>query len=433
MTLRIINGDPFEILLPDALASQGPGGIRADFTSLSPTPPAPPSPSPVPESLVFVAALPDLPDAVDGVIALVAGRTYFFTAEVDLLGARLSLGDSTVLRGTSSENAIITSTGLDAGTPLITAEHGGPVPMQDLRIQGVGTALYIDGMGGANAALDWRAVNFVNVPTIGIVKNIANFIVNDSAYINSAGLTFDGTVATISFFQTLWSVPAGLTAITLPNTLVVSRRFRWTYSPMLVPATSTGFAFANIATTIPTPESFGIIFANLSGGGNYLAGASYIDTQVAIVSTIGVTNSSPTAHFYMNNNAVSTAIGMAGTYTKVLGSTSAGAYVTKFTTSDNRATYVGGPQRFFALSAFAAFTSGNANKISIRFAVNGVTLSDTTQSATANSSGRIESCGTLGTVALTTGQYVEVFVTNESGTTAVTVTDLQVRISAVAG
>ncbi len=57
-------------------------------------------------------------------------------------------------------------------------------------------------------------------------------------------------------------------------------------------------------------------------------------------------------------------------------------------------------------------------------------LASTTMPATANASGRAESLGIHGVAQLNPGDYVEIFVTNNSGTT---VTDLQVLIAGVTG
>lgn len=96
------------------------------------------------DGLVFVDGVDKLPAAVAGARTLAASTAYYFTTEVDLEGDRLVLSDSTVLLGTSSETAILKSTGLDVDTPLLTMESGGPNPIQNLRIEGVGTALYVD-------------------------------------------------------------------------------------------------------------------------------------------------------------------------------------------------------------------------------------------------------------------------------------------------
>jgi len=121
--------------------------------------------------LVYVDELADLPTPIGGVITLAAYTAYYFTTTIDLLGSRLVLSDATVLLGTSSETAILKSTGLIA-TPFITASHGGPNPIQNIAIHDIDIVFDIDGLGGSNAALDWVALNLVSCGSVGTIKNI---------------------------------------------------------------------------------------------------------------------------------------------------------------------------------------------------------------------------------------------------------------------
>lgn len=320
-------------------------------------------------------------------------------------------------------------------SPFITAAHGGPNPIQNIAIEDVDIVFDIDGLGGLNSALDWVALNLINCGSVGIIKNITNLIVNNSAWLNTGGLTLDVSIDSVAFFQTIWTLPvgSGATAFLIPDTLTINRRFRWTYSPMFVPPGCAGFNIIDRNITFPIAESFGILYGNFTGGGTYLIGASYADDKTVIQSTIGLTNSSPTASFYMIANVSATVILSSGVYYKIAGTPSAGTYNAKFTISGNRATYTGSVPRFFRLAASIAITAGTNNIIAVRFAVDGVTLSETTQRTTANSSGRVESMAALGIVLLNPGQYVELFVANLSATTNVTVTDLQLTCSAIAG
>jgi hypothetical protein len=385
--------------------------------------------------LVFVDDIDKLPAAGEGVIVLAAGVCYYFTATIDLLGARLVLGDSTVLAGSSSETAILKSTGLDPATPLITAQSGGPNPIRNLAIHDVGIAFFIDGNGGSNAALDWSALNLINCGAVGTIRDVTNLIINTSAFLNTGGLTLDGSIQTAAFFQTIWTLPAGsgATAVLLPDTLTITRRFRWFYSPMQVPAGCTGFAVVDRAATFPIAESFGILFAGFTGAGSYLTGASYADDRTVIQSTLGLVNSSPSANYYMISNASTTAVASIGVFYKIAGVTPAGAYVAKFTVANNRATYTGAVPRFFRLAASLAMTAGSNHIIAARFAVNGVTIEATQQRTTASTAGRVESMSTFGVTVLNPGDYVEVWVANNSSATAILVTDLQVTATAVAG
>ena len=383
---------------------------------------------------VFVDGLDKLPDPAGGVISLLANVAYEFTNTVDLLGLRLELASGTVLLGTSSETAIIKSTGLDVSTPLISAAHGGPNPMQNIRIEGVGTAFDIDGLGGANAALDWMAVNLVNCGSAGSIRDISNLVINTSAWIDCGQLTLDGTIGTVSFFQVLWTVPSGSgkTAIRLESTCTISRRFRVSYSPMVIPVGCTGIDVVDKVSTFPGGETLSLRVVNFAGGGTYLAGADFDDVETLIESTRGLVNSTPSAHVFMTGNATATPVAATGTFYKVLGTTSQGTYSSKFTFSQNRATYNGGFSRFFRISASAAMKSGNNNDVRMRFAVNGVTLPDSNQRAVTGSAGRVESITTLGTVLLNPGDYIEIWVANDTSTSNITVTDMQMTASSIA-
>ena len=158
--------------------------------------------------LTQISALGDLPDAVAGVITL-NGGAYIFTHFIDLLGARINCTADTAILGSSSETAGITSTGLTPGSALISSTFS--LPIQNLRIT-VPTgckAFNIDGTGNPDAALDWQALNVLG-GQVGTVKSVSNFVMTNSAFLSGAyGLEFDGTIGTIAFSNSLFSLPAG--------------------------------------------------------------------------------------------------------------------------------------------------------------------------------------------------------------------------------
>jgi hypothetical protein len=179
--------------------------------------------------IIFVSTTEDLPTPVNGVITLADNVTYFFTTVVDLLGDRLVCGENTTILGGSSENCRIKSTGL-VGTALITSVYS--LPMRGITIE-ANVALNLDG-DGTTTALDWFGVNFTDCATVGTIKDYSNFIMTDCAFLNSGGLTFDGTIGTIGFSQCLFDCNATNTVFILPATLTVTRRFRIIYSSFIV-------------------------------------------------------------------------------------------------------------------------------------------------------------------------------------------------------
>ena len=421
MTTRITSADDF------VLDFQGPLTVRSGSIVASVASTA--------SGLKIIDSVDLLPAAVGGVRTLEPSTAYYFTGEIDLEGDRIVLSDSTVLLGTSSETAVLKSTGLASTVPFITAAHGGPNPIQNLRIEGVGIAFDIDGLGGSNAALDWLALSIVDCGAVGTIRDITNLVVNTSAWINSGTLTLDGTIATAAWFQTLWTLPigSGATAVECPATLTITRRMRFTYSPMFVPPGCTGFNIVDRNATFPLAESLGMLFVGFSGGGTYLAGASYVDDKTVIQSTIGIPNSSPSSHVFITSNVTPTVVSSAGVYYPAAGAAQTGDYVSKFTVSSWESTYTGAVSRFFRLEATLAITSGANKQIAVRFVVNGVTLPDTTMKTTSNSGGRAESFATFGVTQLDPGDTVGIAVANLSGTNDIIITDAQFTIAAVAG
>ena len=247
-----------------------------------------------------------------------------------------------------------------------------------------------------------------------------------SAFLNSSGLTFDGTIGTIAFETVLFECDTGGTVITLPATLTVERRFRIIYSSFVVLSGETGIN-ASTSATIPD-EGYILDTVNFGGGGTYITGITTTDNKARISETRGIDNSGNIAQYYMNNNATATTITVSGTYVKVAGTTSSGTFVEKFTLTDNRATYDGALQGFYKVSAILSMTSGNNQDLTVRIAKNGTTSAQSATTVTTSGSGRSENVYCHDIVSLTSTDYIEIFVTNETSTNNITVEDMNVII-----
>lgn len=372
----------------------------------------------------FVQDLTDLPAASGGKITLAADTAYYITNHLDLQGSRLEFSGTASLIGTSSETSFITSTGLAASTPLITTSS--TLSMQEITIHDVGTAVLIN--GGTTAALDWIGVNFLNVPTIGTINGASNFIYIRSAFLNSKGLEFKGTIGTIGFTDCLFvGDGAAGSILTTDAALTINARFRMADSSVIATGSTSGINF-NSATTIPV-ESFILRDVNFSGGGAYLPDLNYDDNKSLFRNSKGVTNTARVAHYYMNNNAVPTVILATNTPVKVAGITTLNTAVTqKFTHTDNRVTYVGAITEFFQVSVAASLVSSSNNIVGMYVAVNGVVLASSEMYATTNAGGRAESISTITVVELKQGDYVEIWVENNTGINNITAEYLNVIV-----
>jgi len=367
-----------------------------------------------------------LPDATSGVITLEDNTGYLITTTIDLLGDRLVCGQNTVLFGVSSENCRLKSTGL-TGTALITSVWS--LPMRNITIE-ADVAFNLDATGNSNQALDWYAVNLTNCESCGTIKTYTNFIMQSSAFLDSGDLTFDGSIGTIAFETCLFENRAGKTSIILPATLTVTRRFRIIYSSF-VTLGLLGETGINASTSMTIPNEGYILDAiNFAGGGTYLAGISTSDNKSRITDCRGINNSANIAQYYMNNNATATTIAVSGTFYKALGTTTTGEFVEKFdvTTTSNKAVYKGSLTGFYKITACLTVTGSSNKEVAIRSAKNGVTSPQSEITSTTSAGGKAEGITCQDIVSLATDDYLEIFITNNTDTSSLTVEDLNVII-----
>lgn len=375
-------------------------------------------------NIVFVQSKSDLPTAVSGVITLADSISYFFTTIVDLTGDRIVCGLNTVILGASSENCYIKSTGLSSSTALITSVYSLPIRNISFTHDKV---FDLDG-DGTTTALDWFGINFVNCATIGTIKDYTNFVMGDSAFLNSSGMTFNGTIGTIAFGNCLFDTSSGGTAITLASTLTVTRRFRIIYSSFVTLSGETSLNVSASATI--SDERYILDTVNFSGGGTYISGVTQISNKTLFTNCVGITNTTTRGFYYMVNNTTDTPIGVpnVNVWVKALGTTTADSNNSKFTHSNNRLTYTGAFNTSFLVSVNTAVRSGASNQnISIGIAKNGTILPNSEMTIRTSTSNQEHPGSTQYQIDLITNDYVELFVKN-TNSTDVRVSDLNFSV-----
>lgn len=364
----------------------------------------------------------DFPTAISNVITLEDNATYFITGIIDLGGDRIVSGQNTTIIGGSSENCILKSTGL-TGTALLSSEWS--TPLRHLSIT-ADIAINLDATLNANQALDWYGVNFLDCGTIGTVKNYNNFIYFNGAFLNSAALTFDGTIGTIALNQSIFIGVDAMSSIVIPSTLTIERRFRVIYSSFVVPLTATGISFSD-TTTVPS-QGYILDTINFSGSGTYITGPDYLDNKVLFVNSVGIENSREIGQYYMNTNTTATVVSLSGVAYKVLGTTTSGSLTTKFTNTNNRATYTGAVTKTFKVFATLSLSSGNNQRIGCYIAKNGTVIVESETYSDTTGNGEIFNAGIQALAQLSTDDYIEIFVENDTASTNIVVTDLNVII-----
>lgn len=375
----------------------------------------------------YINDLTDLPTAISGVITLEANKTYYFTTTVDLLGSRLVCEQNTVILGSSSENSILTSTGLDPLEYLIYSDY--TLPIRHITIKDVtfGVGINISGAGVQPIALDWTGVNFSGCSFNLVCGNIGNFILSKGAVLGGGKMYFLGSVDTIGIDNSLFAGSGGAESlIELSASCVVNRRFRIIYSSFVAFGSTTAIE-VNTSATIAN-ESYILDTINFSGGGTYLSGVTVTDNKTLFVNCKGIENTAEISQYYMNGNATATTISAVSTPVKISGTTTSASVTQKFTNTDNKAEYIGSFTRFFKVTATLSVTSGNNNQVGIYIAKNGTIINESEVYGTTSGSGRAENIVVQTLVQLSTNDYIEIFVENATATNNVTITDLNVII-----
>ncbi len=358
-------------------------------------------------------------------ITLKDNVTYFVTDVVDLNGYRLICGVNTTIIGGSSENCRLKSTGLTAA--LITSNYS--LPIRNITIE---ASLALDLQGdGTTTALDWFGVNFTDCAVVGTIKNYTNFIMQDSAFLNSGGLTFDGTSGTIGATQCLFNCNSSNTVFIFPATLTVTRRVRITYSSFIVLSGETGINM-NASANIPT-ESYILDTVNFSGGGTYLTGLNHTSNDSLFINCVGITNTAVNGQLYMQGNATTTTVSATNTFYKVAGTTSASADNSKFSHSNNRLTCDATISRKYLIQCVLSFGSGNGNVCEFGFydsQLSAIRTPSRTKS-TANTSGRAENVTFSCVVNMKANDYLEIHCANTSATNNILVDNMNFVVTEI--
>jgi hypothetical protein len=366
---------------------------------------------------------------INGVIHLEDHKTYYITGTIDLMGNTLSGGSNTVILGASSENSILTSTGLSAGIPLFKSIY--TTPIRNISFNDVDTAIELDGTTNPNEmALDWTGVNFLNVPNIGVIKEASNFIYDKGAFLNSKGLKFDGTIGTVGFNNSLFQGDGLLgNILEILPTCTITRRFRTIYSSFISFGSTTGIHVAT-GSTIPT-EGYILDTVNFGGGGTYLSGVDNLSNKSLFINCVGIINTSVNGQMYMRGNGTATVIGNTTNYYKVLGITLPSSENEKYLHSNNRLTNDAIISRKYLVQCTLSFNSGNNNICEFGFYDSklGDIRQPSIQPSTANVSGRAENITLTCVVNHSQGDYIEVWCRNTSATTNITVSDMNVVIT----
>ena len=141
----------------------------------------------------------------------------------------------------------------------------------------------------------------------------------------------------------------------------------------------------------------------------------------------GLTNNRALSGYYSLVPAATTLT--VNTWTKMAGTTTVDSHNFKFTETDNRLTYTGTISGIFFISYSVALTGGNNNNIELGISKNGATPNPSSVIiGTTTSGGDLLPLAASCHIDLITGDYIECFVRNTTGSANITHSRLTVSV-----
>jgi hypothetical protein len=370
---------------------------------------------------VLVKSASDFPAPASGVITLVAGTLYEINGTI-MLSSKINLNNCTIMgRDRNNDKLIYTP----ASGELFTGSIGGSLLNLTLLTTSAGSKLFnLDAGGDATKSLLLQLVYVFNCDNVGLIKGFGFVIVQSVAFsTNTNGIIFQD-INNLIEINPVW---VGDNHNTYQKLVGTFDNIMITGAEIDVTSAFSGIG-VDITGIISIIEGAQIKNSIFIGNGTYVLGSfsgkweveSYgLNTEKDDVASGNVYISTPAA---TNFTAANTPIKLSGTTTAL-------DLFRVTAPSSNKLTYTGTKGKRFLVICTLSMTSAGSNKIySIYLAKNGVILPESKQTrktvAGTDQSPLSLSC----TVLLTTNDYVEIWVENNTDATSMTVLTLNLAI-----
>ena len=377
--------------------------------------------------VIAVNEIGDFPTSSGGVITLEANTVYVISNDIST-SDRFVMGASTIITGYASNGPLLTYTGSGV---MFTGVDVGCVFLQLHVSSPNGTTFNFSSSGNHTVVINSVAIDAcVNIGTFTSLRAL----IYDAAVavsISNNGLTFAGTgwslisivdASFVSFNATFVAIDLGVA--TSSNIDILNTTFIYVSGAIAIKGAASD---ANLVS-----GGFGFIDkASFVGAGTELSGLVVADNvRWDFQSNQGIEDTMIDALLSMQGNAAATVIG-----TQSVGVLVAGTWVIEQVsqmtgTTAGRATY--NPARDARTPLTASVTiepvSGGAQTMGVMIAINGTPVANSLRVSDTSSGTPITiSCPWQET--LTNGDFVEIYVTNESDTTNVLVSSAILRVN----
>ena len=361
-------------------------------------------------ALVDVQTVSNLPAPVANVITLIDNASYRIIGNVDLLGARLVMGNNTSLIGQAPYYSQLSSTGISNTVPMITAAQGFQI---DSMVLTAPTIFSLNGNVASSQFSFWRTTFNAN-RQIGNVGNALLISMNTCTTTGSGNITFQNAIyATTIQSCVMKGLGANAAMFYLDPSLNLTGRMRMFMNNFNPGAGGTGIVVAN-SNSIVLPE------------GLWLDSNSFEDGVFQAISGIDPTTSEKVISFNNINLASSLSAGQTylttpstvftpntGTYYKLSGTYALTSNSQRFASDGaGRLTFTGNigvKAQVIASITFATSKNNDVCAFGIYDSSRGNIAIESVQAMTAGTSSQYQSVGVSYLASMVQGNYLEVW------------------------
>lgn len=369
------------------------------------------------DNYVRVRSAADFPAPVAGVITLVAGVEYEINGTIVLTNS-INLNGCTI-KGEDSSNDKLIYTG---GGAMFTGNKTGNLRFLSITAS-AGSVFNIDALA-TNQNMVVQNCFFLGCNSVGTIAGVGGtvFFATVAYFVNTNGITFQND-HNVVLNNTLWDV----------SNFNIYERFVGTFNVIQLLGGDRLVTSANTATALDISGITSVSAASAKvimfvGTGTYVNGTFTNSWEVEANGVSTQKDDVAGGNMYMTTPTATT-FGAINTPVKVLGTTTSVGLYRMTNPANNRLTYTGSKTRAFFVSCALSITQPNSNRFfSFYIAKNGVVIPESRQDIkVVNSTDQVSipiSCR----VTMAPGDYIEVWVANQTATTDVTVQTLNLSM-----
>jgi len=368
------------------------------------------------ESKVLVKSEADLPEPIGDNISLVEKTIYQFSGIVNI-SKNIIIADNDLIRG---ENRIEDGVKFTNGFGFRSASTALRFSMEKMIMSSPsGELLFFDTVAGR---ADVRECNIDTNDRVGTITNLDIFNFRDNFIVNTTtrGLVFNGTNNGIINIKD---------CISDPTNSGIAYDFTGTWNIIdvdkLIAFVSAGTTLLKVTPTLTLTKGRVTNCDIIDLGGTSTSGFDSTSVDWVFSINLGLKDSRVVGELFFNDNAVETTIDTIDTPVKIAGTFTDGI-LERFENSGNALKYIGKEDTTLTVEAKAILdlVSGNNVTIAVFITLNGVVVGKTVGKDTLAAANNDTIIIADGFIDVVTGDIIEAFVENQSGTQDVLATDL---------